>query len=450
MRRLAPALVVVAAATALAAAAGAHDKPGPAGKQTHGNAKAALRNMRVVGHLELGAGRTNGDVWLHRGHAYVGDWDTSNATEGRFCTKGANEGVAVVDVRAPARPRLVSRIELPPGTWAEDVSVFRARFGPQAGRDIAVVGIQICGGPRTDASRFRGFTLWDVTDPARPAPLGGFDVGCCTLGVHVLEVRQRADLRKAIVYATVPYAERDESGSPSGRRDRAGRGEVHLVDVTDATAPQELSTWGIVSAGLKRPGDPRGCFAGELAHAVEPSADGTLAFVSYWDAGFIQLDVRDPTRPVFRNRTSYPATADGDGHSTAYDAKRKLLFAADEDFCPGRRGGTATGWGFLRIYDVSRPGTPRQIGTFRTPGSVSATNGTHTIHNPVLVGNVVWASWYADGVRVIDTRNPRKPRELASFAPAGASVWGVVVDRAPGLAYASDMRSGLWILKRTR
>jgi hypothetical protein len=29
-------------------------------------------------------------------------------------------------------------------------------------------------------------------------------------------------------------------------------------------------------------------------------------------------------------------------------------------------------------------------------------------------------------------------------------VWGVVVDERTGLVYASDMNSGLWILKRTK
>jgi len=61
-------------------------------------------------------------------------------------------------------------------------------------------------------------------------------------------------------------------------------------------------------------------------------------------------------------------------------------------------------------------------------------------------------------------RNPRAPREVASFVPpperpskstdgpvplGGTEVWGVVVDQATGLAYASDIFSGLWILKHT-
>jgi len=33
--------------------------------------------------------------------------------------------------------------------------------------------------------------------------------------------------------------------------------------------------------------------------------------------------------------------------------------------------------------------------------------------------------------------------------PHSSEVWGVVVDEATGLIFASDMNSGLWILRRT-
>ena len=49
----------------------------------------------------------------------------------------AENGVAVVDVSDPANPDVVSRLVNPTGTPAEDVTVFQARFGPLAGRDIA-------------------------------------------------------------------------------------------------------------------------------------------------------------------------------------------------------------------------------------------------------------------------------------------------------------------------
>ena len=46
------------------------------------------------------------------------------------------------------------------------------------------------------------------------------------------------------------------------------------------------------------------------------------------------------------------------------------------------------------------------------------------------------------------TQNPVKPSQRGVLTNT-AQVWGVVVDESTGLIYASDMNSGLWILRRT-
>jgi hypothetical protein len=87
------------------------------------------------------------------------------------------------------------------------------------------------------------------------------------------------------------------------------------------------------------------------------------------------------------------------------------------------------------------------------------------IHNNFLVGTDVYSSWYTDGVRVVDTSDPTHPVEVAYFVPPAGSnpvkpsqrgtlsnttqIWGVVVDEETDLIYASDMNTGLWILRRT-
>jgi hypothetical protein len=120
------------------------------------------------------------------------------------------------------------------------------------------------------------------------------------------------------------------------------------------------------------------------------------------------------------------------------------------------------------VYDYANLAAPVQIGEFRTPHSLGTDDpaaGDYTIHNPLVVGTDVYISWYSDGIRVVDARNPRAPREVAFFVPPAAQnpvkpsqrgvltntaqVWGVGYDHATGLIYASDMNSGLWILRRT-
>lgn len=434
--------------------------------------KGAAFNMALVGHHDLGKRGFNADVWVHEGFAYVGSWgfqDFSGGGENRFCPDDAHAGIVVLDARAPSRPAPVSKLQNPTGTSAEDVVVYTAKYGQQAGRDIAVSGIQTCGSSRYDTTLFRGLQIWDVTNPVNPIEIGRLNTGCCTRGIHELEVQHRSDLGRTFVYASVPTSEYPDTATPSGRRDQLGRGDFRLIDITDPAHPFEVSSWGVVRNLGGPPAPGLGCDPDPIyGHSAEPSADGMLAFVSYWDSGFIALDLTNPATPVFRGRTVYPANADGDAHSSNYDENRGLLFSADEDFCKTSGSGTEKGYGYLRVYNYANLTAPVQIGQFRTPNSLGTNDqgaGDYVIHNPLLVGTDVYASWYTDGVRVIDTSNPTAPREVAYFVPPSANdpvspsqrgvltnatqVWGVAVDEATGLIYLSDMNSGLWIVRRT-
>jgi hypothetical protein len=437
---------------------------------TGGTKAGSAVNMEVVGHDDLGARGFNADVWTHSGYAYVGHWGFTDSATGndRFCPSGTSSGVAVLDTRDPAHPRRVATLQNPAGSSAEDVVVYTARYGPYAGRDIAAAGIQSCVGSRYDATAERGLMLWDVTAPAAPVQLGYLRTACCTRGIHEFEVRERADLGRTYAYASVPTSGYPDAETASGVRDENGDGDFRLIDITDPTRPSQTSDWSIHDIGGPF-SDGQGCDPdANYGHGAEPSADGTQVFVAYWDSGFAQLDLTNPAQPVFRGRSVYPANADGDGHSSQYDDARKLLITADEDFCKASGPEIEKGFGYMRIYDWSKPSAPRQIGAYRTPNSLGTNDqgaGDYVIHNNYRVGTDVYASWYSDGVRVIDTKDPRRPREVASFVPPATTnpvkpsqrgtltnttqVWGVVVDEPRGLVFASDMNSGLWILRRT-
>ena len=134
----------------------------------------------------------------------TGGSPTGRTDRRRFCPSPPKNGVAVVDATDPSDPAVVSRLVNPTGTSAEDVTVFQARYGPLAGRDIAAVGLQVCGGSRLDPSFPRGVMLFDVTSPASPVQLGFLSTGCCTRGLHELEFAHRDDLERTFVYASVP------------------------------------------------------------------------------------------------------------------------------------------------------------------------------------------------------------------------------------------------------
>jgi hypothetical protein len=433
-----------------------------------GNKGGSALNMVAVGHNDLGARGYNADVWAHERYAYVGQWGFADWATGndRFCPSGDMRGVAVIDARNPAAPVRVATLLNPEGTSAEDVVVYTAPYGPLAGRDIAVAGIQWCGGSRFDEDARRGLMFWDVTNPAAPVELGSLETACCTRGVHEFEVQHRADLGRTFAYASVPTSRYPDTSTPSGYRDENGDGDFRLFDITNPAAAFQVSDWGIQDIGGPFFGG-QGCDAdANYGHGVEPSDDGRLAFVSYWDSGFIRLDLTNPAAPVFTGRTIYPADADGDAHSSQYDDARQLLFTADEDFCKTSGSGTEKGFGYGRVYDYSNPASPTLLSVYKTPNTVGSDDqaaGDYVIHNNFLVGTDIYASWYTDGVRVFDASDPTNVQEVAYFVPPATTqpvkpsqrgvltnttqVWGVVVD--DGLVYASDMNSGLWILRRT-
>jgi hypothetical protein len=116
------------------------------------------------------------------------------------------------------------------------------------------------------------------------------------------------------------------------------------------------------------------------------------------------------------------------------------------------------GWGDLRLWDVRNPARPRPLGRFATsevhdPALVG--HGLWSVHNPVVRGTTLFASWYSDGVRVVDISEPSAPRQVAAWLgqgkPAGAppvDVWGIAVSGS--LVYASDRGFGLYVLRLVR
>jgi hypothetical protein len=419
-------------------------------------------NLEVVAHNSIGDRGFNGDVWAHKGYAYVGHWgfqDWANGSKNRFCPDYPKTGVAVIKVDASGATQ-VSTLQNPAGTSAEDIVVYTA----DDGRDIAAAGIQWCGGTRYDSGAERGLMLWDVSNPADPEQIGYWRSACCTRGVHEFEVERHVN-GHTYAYATVPTSRYPDSTTPSGYRDENGDGDFRLIDITDPANPTQVSDWGVQDAGGPWTAG-QGCDPdANYGHGAEPSEGGTAVYLSYWDSGFIKLDLSNPSTPVFEGRTVYPANADGDGHSSNYDDARKLLFTADEDFCPNSGPANEKGWGYLRVYDYANAASPQQIGSFRTPNSLAIGDkaaGDYTIHNPFIVGTDVYTSWYSDGVRIVDASVPTDLKEIGYFVPPAGhnpvkpsqrgvlsqtpQVWGVVVEDS--LIYASDMNTGLWVLRR--
>jgi choice-of-anchor B domain-containing protein len=376
----------------------------------------------------------NADIWAHNGFAYIGTWGSAAS----YPTRCPATGVRIISLADPANPALVGAVATIAGTSQEDVVVKRVATPAFTG-DLLATGIQACQG---SSSAPRGVDLWDVTDPRNPQHLAFWASGPAgpagARGVHELYLFQRDD--RAFVAAAVPSSE-----------DIEGVGDFRLVDVTDPRNPVQVSDWGARLDGGIRPAAGQSLFA----HSAWTNAAGTLAVLSYWDAGVIFLDITDPAAPRLVGRAVYPAGSPGDTHSVWFTEDETTLLVADESFDTSQGG-----WGYLRLFDIRNLAAPVQIGEIATPNSASARrDGTYAIHNPFVVGDRAFLAWYSDGIRVVDIADPSEPREVASFVPPTAvdpyrsfpdtaQVWGVYV--AGDLVLASDINAGLYVLRYQR
>jgi hypothetical protein len=328
---------VRAAIQHMAAARLAHAAGGVGGSGPSGGAPAAGDHTSLVGSLGI-AGGLHGDVYAYRGFAYVGTW--SGPCPGT--------GVKVIDVRDPSRPGLVTTVGGYPNSSAEDMQVLTVATAAFTG-DLLAIGLQDCGLPDQPPGR-AGLDLWDVTDPAHPSHLGFYDSGAYSFGVHELALTRRTIGGQPRVYAltAMSFAEVFSTAFTA-----TPRGDFELIDVTNPAAPVLADDWGAGKDGglaygspvfglpapfdcTPPPGTPqlcRGHFPAVFGHSATPSADGRTAYVAYWDAGAIVLDMTDPTdlRMVGRHalsrrqRGGHPLVGAERGRHPAGDHRRGFL-----------------------------------------------------------------------------------------------------------------------------
>jgi hypothetical protein len=404
-------------------------------------------NTEVVGHLAPPQQGGYGDVWAHKDVAYLGNLRTADC-------RPAN-GIWAIDIRNPAKPKALASFAKFPGSDGEDVWVGSVRTKAFKG-DLAAVGLQRCS---RQTSGFAGLALYDVTNPRKPKELGRLATGVVS-GVHEMGVVQRPDGR-VLALAAVPYSFNLSQGR---------QGDLRIIDITNPRRPRQLADWDVRRDG---PAETRGQLAARrdvFDHSAWPFDKGNKLFASFWAAGVQFLDISDPATPRLIGQTPYrPEDGYRGAHSGWFNRDETLFIQNDEAMQAVGRGPEAS-WTFQRVFDTSSLERPRLLSTFATESAVPgkdrkvATDGVYSVHNAVIKGDTSYASWYSDGVRVVDLSDPGRPEEVAWFVPPPTSprqsaataqggrrdmpvVWGVFPYK--DVVLASDMNSGLWVFRVT-
>lgn len=278
----------------------------------------------LVGRDTLG-GITDGrytDVWADgNGYAYVGTFQEPT------CDRS---GVYISDIRNPAKPTTVNMIKSPPDTRVNDVKTITL----PGGRTVLIHTLEPCGTvPGTGATKGQGgIALYDVSDPTRPSAL---KLNFLSTPVHNTYPWTDANTQRSYLIVTLDEGARD----------------TVFVDITKPQSPEVLSTVGLPDwPGAQDDQVTMGSFAASFNHDVWIADVGKgrqhsyQAVVSYWDAGFVTLDVNNPASPKFVDDSTYPdpdpitgfSPPEGNGHAAVYSTDQSMIFAGDEDFSASR------------------------------------------------------------------------------------------------------------------
>ncbi len=343
------------------------------------------------------SGRFTSDLWVHGSHAYTGTWGQ----------RGANRGntLHVWDVSEPSDPVLVDSVRVDART-TNDVKV-------SADGSLGVVTHEGSGDGRN------GITLLDLSDPAAP----------------VVVTRYTTDLEGGVhnVWIEGDFLYVIQDGN-------AGDGRLRILDVSDPERPVEV------------------------ADVTDPSAfphdvlvrDG-LAFLSFWDAGLVILDVGagvrggSPASPVEISRIALG----GETHNAWYWPAGGIVFVGEEEFGPSG----ARAPGILHVVDVSDLSNPVEVATFETAENRSPPHNFWMDEGR----EILYMAWYAEGLLALDVsgtldgRLEEQDRVLGRAAPHGlgggcpAATGGGSCIWAPqlhdGLVFASDMNHGLLVFR---
>lgn len=275
--------------------------------------------LDVVGTFEVPHEGLTTDVWAHGDFAYIGSFDVIDGSD--QCSLDQT-GVRVIDISDPSEPTLASFIPAKPGTRNNDVKVEHIETRHFSG-EILVASNEPCNAPflpRTQSNGKAvlqgrgGIAIWDVSDPTKPKAL---KQNFMTNGIHNTFIWQDGD--NAYLIAVDDVAARD----------------TVVVDITKPQSPKVIAEVGAPDWPDLEFGEIEG--PGVFLHDVWVQ-DG-IAYLSYWDAGLVLLDVSDPASPVFLGDSEYPVPdvvsglpPEGNGHVAAPTADGSLVVLGDEDF----------------------------------------------------------------------------------------------------------------------
>ena len=425
----------------------------PLADQESGRAELGYNcGLTLVGHTALDSGGRTTD---NANMAWAGDCayvSGSGSVFGRG-TASPGGGVAVVDVRNPARPRHVRTLRTPGATLTSE-TLHAVETDDRSILVVGEYGNQSGGGKPMD--------VYDVSNCARPVLLETF---IWPENIHNLTISGNG----RYVFATQPLQVADLD--PLFDRDPS-TGVRYLGNLEDVTPYPVVPVAPGPDLDDAVPEEVRNQRTdGYLSHEAWSSTDGTRLYLGGQLPTFEVFTILDITSWLERDAANRPAgppevisQRSGRGHSvrTATIGDRRYVLHSEESVFGMAKGclpeelnpfaGPAEPW-LTDITDEANPVPVSQFGLAinrpencpaQLESGVDASVHYHDVDDPTDTTFVMASMWNA-GVRVFDVRNPAEPVEVAYFNPGDVEAGEeVVLDQAWGHVRWVPERNQIW------
>jgi hypothetical protein len=348
-------------------AAGAH--PDPAGdgavdnaKATHahhqhggtgGHLPATSQNARIVGKASINQdlpGRV-ADGGVFGNYAYLAAfWEPS-------CQKG---GVYVFDIADPTSPKQINFIRTSNDSYVgEGIHVIHIDT-PAYNGDVLAFNNEICNDDKGDEIHpDGGMTLVDVNNPKVHKYLAEHAGDVAPDGsvneIHSVFIWDAGNKAYAVLVD-------DEEAT-----------DVDIMDITDPRNPAKIAEYDIAAMfpQILQPG--QGLDSVFFHDVVVKQIGGQwVMLLSYWDAGYVLLNVTDPANATYIGdsdftfpdpeafESGFNVAPEGNGHEAEFTLDNQYIVAADEDFGPYKVVATNVddGTTFTAIQGSNVPGVP--------------------------------------------------------------------------------------------
>ena len=181
-----------------------------------------------------------------------------------------------------------------------------------------------------------GVSLYDVTDPLKPKKLSEHfgDRGFADFN----------DIHSAFAWdaGEHAYVVMTDNIDPTT--------DVDILDITNPKRPRLIAELDLNQYGVAQP--EIGRTDSFLHDMIVKQIEGHwIMLLSYWDGGWVLLNVDDPANPVFLGDSDYPAvdpellesfgaslTPEGNAHQAEFTIDNRFIIGTDEDFAPYRTG----------------------------------------------------------------------------------------------------------------